>query len=391
MYDVQIENGRGRLESLDALRGFDMLFISGLSGLVIAVCTMLGSSECWLAEQMRHTAWTGLHHHDTIFPLFLFLAGVSWPFSLASQRAKGRTDGQIILKLVRRAVVLSLFAAIFGGLLTFDWPNVRWLDILTTIGCCGGISAVIYMYVPDCRKRLVICAMILIGYYLLLRYVPAPDAAMVPMPVSPEWQGRGPFSLVGNLCGYVDRRLLPGLYYTCTDANGIGIFEEDGILHNFDAIATAMLGVFAGEIVRHDGSSGVRKVMTLLACAVGCLVVTLIWMPFCPIIMKIWSPTYVLANGTYSFAMLAFFYWIIDVRGCRRWAFPLRVIGMNSITIYLMNRTGLMSSISHYFTGGIASLTDYPGYPAFVSAVGLLVFNWLVLYWFYRKNAFLKV
>ena len=109
-----------RLESLDALRGFDMLFISGLSTLVIAACTLFGSPECGLAEQMRHTAWTGLHHHDTIFPLFLFLAGVSWPFSLASQRAKGRTDGQIILKLVRRAAVLSLFAAVFGGLLTFD-------------------------------------------------------------------------------------------------------------------------------------------------------------------------------------------------------------------------------------------------------------------------------
>ena len=390
MKGVEMGNAN-RLESLDALRGFDMLFISGLSGLVIAVCTMLGAPECGLAEQMRHTAWTGLHHHDTIFPLFLFLAGVSWPFSLASQRTKGRTDGQIVLKLVRRAVVLSLFAVVFGGLLTFDWPNVRWLDVLTTIGCCGGISAVIYMYVPDWRKRLVLCAAILIGYWLLLRFVPAPDAAMVPMPVSPEWQGRGPFSLVGNLCGYVDRRLLPGLYYTCTDANGVGIFEEDGILHNLDAIATAMLGVFAGEIVRLKAASGGRKTLMLLGCSALCLILTLVWSPCCPIVMKLWSPTYVLANGAYSFAMLAFFYWVIDVRGCRGWAFPLRVIGMNSITIYLMNRTGLMPPVANYFTGGLASLTDYPGYPALVSAAGLLALNWLVLYWFYRKNAFLKV
>ena len=313
----------GRLESLDALRGFDMLFISGLSALVIALCTMAGAPECWLAEQMRHVAWTGLHHHDTIFPLFLFMAGVSWPFSLASQRAKGRSNASIVLKLVRRALVLAAFAATFGGVLTFDWPNVRWLDVLTTIGVCGGVSAAIYMYVPDWRKRLVVCGLILVGYWLLLRLVPAPDALTVPLPTSPEWQGTGPFSVVGNLCGYVDRRFLPGLYYTYVDVNGVGVFEEDGILHNVAAVATAMLGVFAGEIVRLRDVSGGRTVLRLLACSALCLVLTLAWAPCCPVIMKIWSPTYVLANGAYSFAMLALFYWIIDVKGCRAWAFPL--------------------------------------------------------------------
>ena len=152
-----------------------------------------------------------------------------------------------------------------------------------------------------------------------------------------------------------------------------------------------MLGVFAGEIVRLKTASGGRKTLSLLGCSALCLVLTFVWSPYCPIIMKLWSPTYVLANGAYSFAMLALFYWIIDVRGCRGWAFPLRVIGMNSITIYLMNRTGLMPPVANYFTGGLASLTDVPGYPALVSAAGLLALNWLVLYWFYRKNAFLKV
>ena len=384
---------KGRLESLDALRGFDMLFISGLSTFVIALCTLAGAPECGLAEQMRHVAWSGLHHHDTIFPLFLFLAGVSWPFSLAGQREKGRSDGAILAKLARRAVVLSLFAAVFGGLCTFDWANIRYLDVLTTIGCGGGISAVIYMYVPDWRRRLAICAAILVGYWLLLRFVPAPDVATVPMPTSPEWQGTGPFSLVGNLCGYVDRKLLPGLYYTYVGPDGAGIFEEDGILHNIDAIATAMLGVFAGEIVRLPAAraSGGRKTLMLLGCSAACLVLTFAGMPFCPVIMKIWSPTYVLANGAYSFAMLALFFWIVDVKGCRRWAFPLKVVGMNSITIYLMNRTGLMPPVAKYFFGGFASLSDAPGYSAAVLSAGLLALNWLVLYWFYRKNAFLKV
>ena len=380
-----------RLESLDALRGFDMLFISGLSSLVASACVMLGCPECWLAEQMRHVAWEGLHHHDTIFPLFLFLAGASWPFSFAAQRARGRSTASIVLKLVRRAVVLSLFAAVFGGLLTFDWPNVRWLDVLTTIGVCGGISAVICMCVRDVRARLVILAGILVGYYLLLRLVPAPDALSVPMPVSPEWQGSGPFSLVGNLCGYVDRKFLPGLYYTYVGSDGVGLFEEDGILHNVSAVATAMLGVFAGEIVRREGTSDGRKVLTLLACAAGCLVATLVWMPFCPIIMKIWSPTYVLANGAYSFLMLAIFYWIVDVRGWRSWAFALKAVGMNSIAIYLMNRTGLMPAVAKYLFGGVASLTDVPGWPTFAVSAGLLAVNVLVMCWLHRNKVFLKV
>ncbi len=382
-----------RLESLDALRGFDMLFISGLSGLVISLCTLAGAPECWLAEQMRHTAWNGLHHHDTIFPLFLFMAGVSWPFSLASQRAKGSTNGRILLRLLRRAAVFSLFAAVFGGLLTFDWPRIRYLDVLTTIGVCGGISAVIYMYVPCVKARLGILAAILVGYYLLLRFVPAPDVASLPVPASPEWQGTGPFSLLGNLCGYVDRCLLPGNYYTYVGPDGVGVFEEDGILHNISAIATAMLGVFAGEIVRQPDSlrSGSRKALMLLGCAAACLAATLVWAPFFPVNMKLWSSTYVLANGAYSFALFALFYWIIDVKGCRRWAFFLRVVGMNSITIYLMNRTGLMPPVAKYFTGGLAGLSDLPGYAGAVNALGLLVLNWLVLYWLYRKDTFMRV
>ena len=380
-----------RLGSLDALRGFDMLFISGLSQFLIAICAILGSPECWLAEQMRHVAWTGLHHHDTIFPLFIFLAGASWPFSLASQRARGRSDFAIILKLVRRAIVFVLLAAILGGLLTFDWPNVRYLDVLNTIGICGGIAAIIYMYVPDWRKRVVICLVILLGYYLLLRFVPAPDAATIPLPVSPQWQGRGPFSLVGNLCGYVDRKLLPGLYYTYVDANGVGIFEEDGILRHVSAVVTAMLGMFAGEIVRMQSVSGNKKSVALLGCAAVCLVLALIGCPFCPIIMKIWSSTYVLAAGAYSFAIFAVFYWLIDVKGFRGWAFPLQVVGLNSITIYLLNRTGLMPPIAKYFFGGMASLSDHLGYSAAVISFGVLALNWLILYWLYRKQAFLKV
>ena len=132
-----------RLESLDALRGFDMVFISGLQHLVVSLCTLCGMRGCWLASQMSHSTWDGLRQHDTIFPLFLFLAGVSWPFSLASQRSKGRSEGAIVLRLAKRALTLVLFALVLGGLLTFNWPRVRYLGVLSTIGVCGGVAAAI--------------------------------------------------------------------------------------------------------------------------------------------------------------------------------------------------------------------------------------------------------
>ena len=98
-----------RLMSIDALRGADMLFIMGFSGAVVAFCQLLGfNRDCWLATQMTHVAWHGIRHHDTIFPLFLFLAGVSWPFSLASQMERGRTMRQIVLKVIRRSLTLWL-------------------------------------------------------------------------------------------------------------------------------------------------------------------------------------------------------------------------------------------------------------------------------------------
>ena len=383
----------GRLESLDALRGFDMLFISGLDTLLIAACALAGLPDCWLARQMEHATWAGLNHHDTIFPLFLFLSGATVPFSLSAQRARGRSEAAIVLKTLRRAALLSLFAAVLGGLCSFDWPNIRYLDVLTTIGCGGGASALIYQFVPDWRRRIAICASILVGYWLLLRLVPAPDVASLPVPTVPEWQGTGPFSLLGNLCGYVDRRLLPGHFYTFSDAAGRGIFEEDGILHNVAAVATAMLGVFAGEIVRMppERASGRRKVLLLLGSALACLALTVAWLPHCPVVMKIWSPTFVLANGVWSFALLAVFYWIIDVRGWRRWSLVLRMIGMNSIAIYLVNRSGLMQPVAKYFFGGTASLCDSPGYPSFVLSAGVLSLNILLMYWLYRRKVFFKV
>ena len=110
-----------RLWSLDALRGFDMLFIMGFSGFVIALCALSDAPFAgWLAEQMRHVEWNGLAHHDTIFPLFLFIAGVSFPFSLAAQRSKGLSESRIHWNILRRALILIALGVVYNGFFKFD-------------------------------------------------------------------------------------------------------------------------------------------------------------------------------------------------------------------------------------------------------------------------------
>lgn len=170
----------------------------------------------------------------------------------------------------------------------------------------------------------------------------------------------------GNLVGWVDRKLLLGrLLY-----DG-GRFDPEGLLSAVPAIVTAMLGMFAGDLIRlpEEKISGGRKTLWMLAAAVVCGV---------------------LAVGSYSFACLAIFYYIIDVKGWKKWAFPLKVIGMNSITIYLLQRIMPVSSINNYFLGGLAGLCGDP-WGKVITSVGYVLVCWLILYFLYKKDVFLKV
>lgn len=366
-----------RLASLDALRGFDMMFIMGVAGLVVGICSLFpNGAECWLARQMSHVEWNGLRHHDTIFPLFLFLAGVSWPFSLAKQREAGKSTGKIVWKIVRRCLILIGLGLIYNGLFKLDFANLRVASVLARIGIAWAGAALIYLFVKSPWKRGIIAGAILIGYWLLIRFVPAPD---VP--------GGDPLSIQGNLVGWVDRQILPGrLLY-----DG-GRFDPEGLLSAIPAIVTAMLGMFAGELVRlpEEKISGGRKALWMLAAAVVCGVIAWVWNFDFPINKKLWTSSFVLAVGAYSFACFAIFYYIIDVKGWKKWAFPFRVIGMNSITIYLLQRIVSIPSINTFFFGGLAGLCSEAVGKVILSA-GYVLICWLILYFFYKKDVFLKV
>ena len=361
-----------RLQSLDALRGFDMLFIMGFAPLIAALCGLWPNAVTeGIARQMGHAAWDGFTHHDTIFPLFLFIAGVSFPFSLSKQRSLGLTTGTIYAKIVRRALTLVLLGVIYNGLFRLDFENLRIASVLGRIGLAWGVAAVLYLNF-GVRGRIAIAGAILVGYGLLSALVAAPDVA-----------GAGPLTREGCLAGYVDRLLLPGRLYGKT-------FDPEGLLSTVPAVVTAMLGMFTGEFVRRQDLSGGRKASWMVAAAVVFLAAGLAFNGVVPVNKSLWSSTFVCIVAAYSLAMFALFYYLIDVRGWRRWTLFFRVVGLNSITIYLAQRIVGFGRISDFFLGGIASKCP-DALAAVVNSAGYVAVCWLFLYFLYRKNIFLKV
>lgn len=363
-----------RLLSLDTLRGFDMLFIMGFAGLVAGLCHLWpGAFSDWLAAQMGHATWDGFFHHDTIFPLFLFIAGVSFPFSLAKQRARGLTERGITAKIIRRGLTLVLLGLVYNGLFQLHFDTLRIPSVLGRIGLAWMFAALIYTH-AGCRLRIAAAVGLLALYSLVLQYVPAPDAP-----------GAGPLTLEGNIVGYIDRSIMPAHLY-------LDGFDPEGILSTLPAIVTALLGMFTGAYVRRGGigANGARKALVMAVGAVLLAVAATLWNLWQPVNKSLWNGAFVCAAGAYSLGLFALFYYLIDVRQWRRWTFFFKVIGVNSITIYLGQQIISFTHTSKFFFGGLAGLFP-PEAGAVVLSAGYIACCWLLLWFLDRQRIYLKV
>jgi predicted acyltransferase len=364
-----------RLESLDALRGFDMMFIMGFATLAMCLCALWPGNAVSnaITTSMEHADWNGLRHHDTIFPLFLFIAGCAFPFSMAAQQEKGASHMEIFWRTIRRGLTLFLLGMVYNGLFDLKWSTVRIWSVLGRIGLAWMFAAILYTYCNR-KVRIGIAAFILTGYSLLLCLVVAPDAPA----------GASPLSYEGNLVGYIDRCLFPNHLHQDK------FFDPEGLLSTLPAIVTAMLGMFTGELLRSSKYSGNRKTLYMLIAAAVLIGIGLAWSNVMPINKKLWSSSFVCVVAGYSVAMMALFYWIIDVKGWRTWATWFRVIGLNSITIYMLQRIVKVGDVTYFFVGGLEGLFPKP-WPSIIQYAGLLAVNWLILYFLYRKKVFLKI
>jgi len=360
-----------RLASLDAVRGFDMFFIMGGEALICAIAALLGFPE--FHKSFGHVPWHGLQFMDTVFPTFLFLAGVSFPFSAEKSRERGLSDSKIALKALRRGLTLVVLGLVYGTLLKLDFATMRVWSVLGRIGIAWMLAAWLYLLFKA-RARLAIAVGMLAVVTLFTMFVPAPGSVA----------GVDPFSAEGNFGCWLDRTLTAGHTYK-------PLFDPEGFSGILPAVVTAMLGIFAGELVRRDGGTATgRKAAELLACGIGCALAGWVLSFVFPINKALWSPSFVLVVGAYSLVLFALFYWIVDVLQCRRWAFFFTVIGVNSITIYMAQRIIGFGGANKFLFGGLAG--HFPAaWGAVVMAVGYVAVCWLFLLFLHKKDVHLKV
>ena len=361
-----------RLLSLDALRGFDMFFIMGGGALLLSVSSFFPENvSAFIAEQMGHKEWHGFAFYDLIFPLFLFLAGLSLPFSLSKQLSLGKNRLNISLKIVCRAVLLVFLGVLYNGLLNFDFENLRYASVLGRIGLAWAIAALIYLWAGK-RVSVVVSVVVLLGYWALLALVKAPDAL-------PEV---AVYSMEGSIVGYVDRLYLPGVLH-------LGVHDPEGLLSTLPAVVTAMAGIFTGDFVRQKRVKEYSKVGIMLLVSLLLLAVGYLWGMVFPINKNLWTSSFVLYAAGWSLLLFALFYLVIDVVGLKRWSFFFRVIGMNSITIYLLQQFFDFHKPVQTLFGGFLSLFPEQYYPSLYWCCYVLI-CWLLLYFLYRKSVFLK-
>jgi predicted acyltransferase len=364
-----------RLLSLDALRGFDMLWISGGSYLIIALATLTGWPGMeWAAEQMDHVAWEGFRFFDMIFPLFLFIAGVSMPFSILKRKQRGESMQKIYMHLVKRLVILILLGLLYNGILQMDYEKPRYASVLARIGLAWFFAAIIVLN-TSIRGQAMWFAGILLSYWAIMKLIPVPGF------------GAGVLTPEGNLAAFIDQKLLPG--NMCCYTYG----DNEGILSTIPAICTALLGTLTGHLlISANGKlNGLKKALIILAAGLLALLLGKLWNMSFPIIKNLWTSSFVLYTGGWSLILLAVFYLVIDVWGFRKWAFPFVVIGLNSITIYILN-SGIIdfAQMGRYFFGGIAGKFSELVGPVILSA-GTVLCMWTFLYILYRYKIFLKV
>ena len=367
-----------------------MCLIMGVGKLIIAISVWLGFGEhSWLADQMRHVEWHGWHVMDGVFPVFMFISGLSWPFSLAKQRVRGVTNGQLWAKIGKRVLMLFLLGLLCEGILRVDrgWDCLRIGSVFFRIGVCWAGAALLSLYF-GVKVRLAVAVVLLLGYWGLTANVVAPDALALAIPENLDAYGRGPYSVVGNISGYVDRCILPGrLRYP-------GVLDTQGTLSTLPAICFPLFGTIVGEFVRlkKEGLTGGKKALALLATGLVCVVTGLMWSTVMPFNRSIWTSSHVVFSTGYALILFAVFFWIIDVRGIRVWTLPFRVIGMNSLLVFLLQRVNGVNLIdgltSALFSGAVSICTPTAG--GVVFAAGYVAVCWSLLYFLYRKGVFLK-
>ncbi|HWY88873.1 MAG TPA: heparan-alpha-glucosaminide N-acetyltransferase domain-containing protein [Gemmataceae bacterium] len=359
-----------RLVSLDALRGFDMFWIVGGEEIVHALAKVSDAGVVRIVdEQMDHKPWEGFAFYDLIFPLFVFIVGVSLVFSLGKTIAR---DGRpaVVRRLLRRALLLYILGVIsYGGFAT-PFAQIRLLGVLQRIALCYLFAGLAYCFMKT-RGQVVLCGVLLIGYWALMTWVPVPGV------------GAGNYAEGKNLANYLDSQYLPLRKWD-------GDHDPEGLLSTLPAIATCLLGVFAGTLLKSPRTDRIK--VFWLTCG-GLVLVALgwLWNDEFPVIKKIWTSSYVLVAGGYSCLLLAAFYQVVDVWKFQTWAKPFIWIGMNAITIYMVFHLISFDKLAERLVGGELNSHFLGRFGPLAIAIVVVAMTLVLCRFLYQRKIFLRL
>jgi len=394
---VQKSGIRERLGSLDAFRGTIMLLMLNEATRLPLVARSFPHSAIWafIAYNTEHVDWQGCSLHDLIQPGFSFLVGAAMPFSIASRTAKGQTFWPLFGHAVWRAFLLILLGILLRSI-RHPQTYFTFEDTLTQIGL--GYVFLFLLAFTRVRTQVIVAIVILIAFWSAFVLYPAPgpnfDYARVGVP--PQWEHNytgflSHFNKNSNLSWRFDVWFL-----NLFPREEPFVYNEGGwsTLSFIPTLATMILGLVTGEWLKSTRSK-LEKLRGLVIAGAGLALAGLLfqWAGICPIVKRVWTSSYTLYSGGLVILMLAGFYALIDLKGWRRWAFPLIVVGMNSIAIYVMSWTMgefFFTALQTHLGGVIAALVS-PSLLPVAYGFGIILIFWTILFWMYRRKIFLRI
>lgn len=388
-----------RLLSLDAYRGFIMLLLASGGFHFRDVARDIPDSRVWqlLGQQTRHVEWLGCTLWDMIQPSFMFMVGVAMAYSYAARKARGQSYPRMLLHAITRSIVLVLLGVF---LRSHNGPPSNWtfMDVVSQIGL--GYTFLFLLWDRKPVTQLVAAALILIGYWCIFFFYPLPPADFDygSVGVAENWKhlegAAAHWDKNTNAAAVFDRWFL-NLFPRKEPFR----FEGSGYptLNFIPSLATMIFGLLAGSLLRSD-LSGIKKFATLVGC--GVVALALGWgleaAGICPIVKVIWTPSWAIYSTGWTLLILAGFYGVIDLTGLRRWAFPLIVVGMNSIAMYVMGQLldgWILHWLPIHFGKGVFTLYEYvdPVYEPVVRSGLVVLVLWLICFWMYRQKIFIRI
>lgn len=370
-----------RLESLDALRGFDLFFLVALGPLMHSLARTANVE--WLNESMwvfSHVSWEGFSPWDLIMPLFLFMSGISMPFSLS--RYKSISDKRPLLRwLAKRILLLWIFGMMCqGNLLALD-PNTIYLYSNTLQAIATGylITALLFLFTSR-RTQIITAVVLLLVYWTAMQFITV------------DGYGGGNYTPQGNLAEWIDNTVLGRFRDTAQVIDGKVVvadwYHYTWILSSLNFGVTVLTGLFAGYIAK-DKIEEKKKLKLYFGTGITMVIAGWLWNFQMPVIKTIWTSSMVLVSSGYCFLLMGLFYYWIDYKGHRSGITWLKVYGMNSIVAYMLANVVNFRCIGESLFYG---LEQYMGsYYSFLMTLWNIGAVYVIIWFMYKRGIFLKV